>query len=74
MYTATDYANLIQKIEEGLQATDLSSYLGTGSEGDLFPQHAIDLKCHVGQTPPFLGDGLASDEEISFSCEEKQSI
>lgn len=51
-----------------------SSYLGTRSEDHLFPRQAIDLKSLVGQTPPFLGYGLASsDDTISFACEEKQS-
>ena len=51
-----------------------SSYSGAGGNDDLFPQQAIDLKSLVGQTPPFLGDGLASNyEKIAFSCEEKQS-
>ncbi|KAJ5177195.1 uncharacterized protein N7482_003072 [Penicillium canariense] len=51
-----------------------SSYLSAGSEDHLFPLQAIDLKSLVYQTPPFLGDDLASsDEKILFACEEMQS-
>lgn len=59
-----------QVLQESL--TTWSSYLGTGSEGDLLPRHAIDLKALVSQTPPFLGDGIVSSENISFSCEERR--
>ncbi|KAF3401709.1 hypothetical protein F1880_010073 [Penicillium rolfsii] len=50
-----------------------TSYLGSESEGDLFPQHAVDLKSLIVRTSPFLGDGFVSSEEISFFCEEKPS-
>ncbi|KAJ5667718.1 uncharacterized protein N7477_006288 [Penicillium maclennaniae] len=50
-----------------------SSCLPAKSEDHLLPRHAIDLKPLAGQTPPFLGAGLVSPEEISFACEEKQS-
>ncbi|KAJ5380219.1 uncharacterized protein N7496_002647 [Penicillium cataractarum] len=50
-----------------------SSYLDSGSEDHPLPRQAMDLRSLVGQTPPFLGDNLASlDEKISFACEEKQ--
>ncbi|OOQ89590.1 hypothetical protein PEBR_07514 [Penicillium brasilianum] len=52
--------------------TTWSSYLSTESEDDLLPWHAIDLKALVSQTPPFLGDGIVSSENISFSCEERR--
>lgn len=47
---------------------------GQWGKDQLLPQQAIDLKSLVSQTPPFLGDGIASsDETIAFACEEKQS-
>lgn len=61
-----------QVLQESLKTW--SSYLGAGSEDHLLPRQAIDLKPLVSQTPPFLGDSLASfDQTISFACEEKQS-
>lgn len=52
-----------------------SSYLVAGSENDPLPRHALDLKPLVSQTPPYLGDGLATfDKTVSFACEEKQSM
>ncbi|KAJ5923907.1 hypothetical protein N7466_008094 [Penicillium verhagenii] len=49
------------------------SYLDTQSENTPLPRHTIELTPLVGQTPPFLGDGLASAEKsISFACEEKK--
>ena len=61
----------IQVLQESLETW--TSYFGTGSEADLLPRYAIDLKNVIGQAPPFLTDGFVSSEEISFSCEEKQS-
>ena len=50
------------------------SYLPAGSEEPLLPRQALNMKSLVGQTPSFLGGGLASlDEAISFACEEKES-
>lgn len=61
-----------QVLQESLETW--SCYLGSGSKDQLLPRQAIDLKSLVRQTPPFLGDGLASsDETIAFACEEKQS-
>ncbi|KAJ5382427.1 hypothetical protein N7517_000338 [Penicillium concentricum] len=51
-----------------------TSYLGAGNKQHLIPRQAINMRPLVIQTPPFLGDGLASfDKTISFACEEKES-
>ncbi|KAJ5950475.1 uncharacterized protein N7479_008888 [Penicillium vulpinum] len=51
-----------------------NSYLSAGNEQHQIPQKAISMRPLVSQTPPFLGDGLASfDKPISFACEEKES-
>ncbi|KAJ5215018.1 hypothetical protein N7468_010697 [Penicillium chermesinum] len=58
-----------QVLEESLNTW--TSYLG---EHPPFPREAINLESLVSQTPPFLGSGFASSEEISFACEEKESM
>ncbi|KAJ5789864.1 uncharacterized protein N7518_006875 [Penicillium psychrosexuale] len=50
-----------------------TSYLGTGDKQGLIPRQAINMRPLVSQTPPFLGHGLASNETISFACEENKS-
>lgn len=50
------------------------SYLSARSDDKRLPQHSIDMKPLVSQTPSFLSDGLdPRDEKISFACEEKES-
>lgn len=61
-----------QVFEESLKTW--SSYLSTESENSLLPRQAINLEPLVSQTPPFLGDSVASfGDAIPFSCEEKHS-
>lgn len=51
-----------------------TSYLGVGDKKCLIPRQAINMRPLVSQTPPFLGDVLASfDVTTSFACEEKES-
>jgi hypothetical protein len=51
-----------------------TSYLATEKKQHQLPRQAINMRPLVSQTPPFLGDGVASfDETISFACEEKES-
>ncbi|KAJ5505033.1 hypothetical protein N7463_007907 [Penicillium fimorum] len=51
-----------------------ASYLATENKQHLLPRQAINMRPLVSQTPPFLGDGIASsDETTSFACEEKES-
>jgi hypothetical protein len=60
-----------QLLQESLKTW--TSYLATENKQYLLPRQAINMRPLVSQTPPFLGDGIASsDDTISFACEEKE--